>query len=41
MTKRELSELILSVELGRRSGVDSPGDASDKYLSTAGAHASC
>merc|ERR1719348_2863084 len=34
MSKRELSELILSVELGRRSRVDSPGVASNKYLGT-------
>ena len=30
-----------NVELGRRSRVDSPGVASNKYLGTCGAHAGC
>ena len=41
MSERELSELILSMELGGWSGVDSPGVASNKHLSTCGAHAGC
>ena len=41
VTERELSELILSVELGGRSGVDSPGDASNKHLGACGAYAGC
>ena len=41
MSERELSELILSVELGGRVRVDCPGVASYKELSTCSAYAGC